>query len=505
MSSTTNLRIAGRISVKALVILGVIVVTVIGGLGLSSVSLSSDGSSPQPSGDTLQWYTVEPKSFELTVIETGDLDAAERVEIKSRVSGRPEIIYLIEEGTQVEAGDVLVRLDDAEITQKIEAELLKVQTARADEVYARQDLEIERGEATSAENDARVDLELAKLELAKWEQGDVPQMRRELQLELEKAERLVERTERDYELSKSLHEEKFISLNDLEDSEIEKLEASEGLKTAQLALEVYEKYTYETERQQNQSAVDQAEAALKKQLAKNESSLERLEAKLAANVRTLTIHETRLKELQDQLAATVVTAPSAGMVVYSTSVGRQSWRQTPMAEGRQVRENETMIFLPDQTQMVANLAVAETYEPIVQLGQAVRITLDARPGQVYHGEIDRISLLSASGGWLNPNQREFTVRVLLPPNTDSTLKPAMRCTGEITVGQVENQLAIPVQAVYAEGDQHYCYVPADGGRVTRRPIEIGQASETMVVILDGLTDGDRVLLREPTSGETQQG
>ena len=172
-----------------------------------------------------------------------------------------------------------------------------------------------------------------------------------------------------------------------------------------------------------------------------------------------------------------------------------------MAEGRQVRFNETILYLPDIRQMVANLAVAEAYEPLVKVGQKVRVSVDARPGEVFEGVIDKTTPLTESGGWLNPGQREFTARVLLPSDLEADLKPAMRCIGEITVGRVDNALAVPVQAVFTEGDQHFCYVPAGSGRVKKQDIEIGRASETLVEVTTGLTTGERVLLRNPLPGE----
>ncbi len=497
-------RRCGIVSRKTLVALAAAVAVALGGLGLTAVTVTgSDGEQPHgaDAGSDSAWYTVRLDSFDLTVVETGDLDAADSVEIKSKVEGRPQIITLIDEGTEVAPGDVLVRIDNEEITTKIEEARLNVQGARAEEVFVRQELEIERNEAASVENAVEVAVRLAELELARWENGDVPQKRRELQLALETAQRLVERTERDYGLSTDLYGQKFISLNDLEDAEVAQLEAKEGLKTAQLGLEVYDDYTYETERQTKQSAVDQAKADLEKTVARNKSSLERLEAQLASKVKTLQIREAKLKDLEAQLEATTVKAPAAGMVVYATSVGRQSYRTTPMAEGREVRFNESLIFLPDLTRMVANLSVAEAYEPLVEPGQRVKVSVDARPGRVYEGTVDKVSMLAESGGWLNPNQREFSVRVLLEKGVDPTLKPAMRCTGEITVGRVEDALAVPVQAVFAEGDGHYCYVPAGGEKVRRREVTIGRSSDTMVVIEAGLNDGDRVLLRQPGAGE----
>lgn len=470
------------------------------------VSVSLGGSDADEAGSLnrngeIDWYRVQPRSFELTVTESGDLDAAERLEIKSKVEGRPEIITLVEEGSQVKAGDILVTLDSDELRTKIEEAVLTVEKARTDEIYARRGLEIERNEARSRQSVAEVNLALAKLELAKWQKGDVPQKRRELDLALQKAQRQVERTKRDYEISQALYAQKFISLNDLEDSEIAQLEAADGLLTAELDLSVYDQYTYQTEEQQKLSDLDQAKSDLEREIAKNESELARQEADLASKSQTLLIRQEKLTSLEEQLEASRIVSPQDGLVVYGTSVGRRSWRDEPMAEGRQVRFNETILFLPDIRQMVANLAVAEAYEPLVKVGQTVRVTVDARPGEVFEGVIDKTTPLTESGGWLNPGQREFTARVMLPAELEADLKPAMRATGEITVGRVDSALAVPVQAVFTEGDQHFCYVPAGSGRVKKQSVDIGRASETLVEITAGLTDGELVLLRNPLPGE----
>ena len=486
----------GWLAVVAAVV-GLSVVVVVAWPG-SETAEGAAGSSP---GTSLEWYRVQPRDFDLTVTESGDLDAAERLEIKSKVEGRPEIIFLVQEGEAVKEGEVLVRLDSESIVAGIEEASLNVEKAREDEIYARQGLEIAKNEANAAESAARVALALAELELAKWRRGDVPQARRGLALDLQKAQRQVERTKRDYEISQELYAKKFISLNDLEDSEIAQIEAIDTLQSAELALAVYDEYTYQTEEQQKQSAVDQAKSDLNGEVAKAQSEIERLDADLESKAQTLAIREEKFASLQRQLEASEIRAPRDGIVIYGTSVGRRSWRNDPMAEGRQVRYNETLIYLPDISKMVANLSVAEAYEPLVKVGQSVRVSVDARPGEVYEGVIDRVTPLTESGGWLNPGQREFTARVLLGGGDQSDLKPAMRCTGTITVGSVSQALAVPVQAVFTEGDQHHVFVPAGGGFVTRRKVTIGRASETLVEILDGLEDSDLVLLRNPQPGE----
>ena len=109
--------------------------------------------------------------------------------------------------------------------------------------------------------------------------------------------------------------------------------------------------------------------------------------------------------------------------------------------------------------------------------------------------------MAEDGGWMNRDLRQYTVKVDLPAGFDEALKPAMRCTGRITVGHVHDKLAVPIQAVVAEENEHFVYVAHGKRRVRRQLVEIGRASETMVTIRDGLSPGQRVLVRKPRAGE----
>ena len=76
----------------------------------------------------------------------------------------------------------------------------------------------------------------------------------------------------------------------------------------------------------------------------------------------------------------------------------------------------------------------------------------------------------------------------------------MRCKADIHVGQVDDTLFVPIQAIFRNGPVTFVYVPSGSGYAERR-ITLGQASELFVQINDGLSDGDIVLLREPGPGE----
>ena len=488
-------------AVAAIVVVLAVIVAMIG--VYAAVQLASASPGDDPAADSDQWYSVKRQSFDLTVVANGDLAARDQVEVRNQVraKGGSKIISIVPEGTRVEAGDLLVQLDIQEFEDQKEQETLDVENSRSRRVAGEQDLEIARSEAVSTEKAAQLDLELAKLELAKWREGDVPQKRRELRLEMETAKRKLAQAERDLENSKQLYEADFISLSELEDSEVALIEAKDAVATAELAEEIFDRYEHPTGEQEAAAKVEQAEAELERARQKNRSSILQAEAELASRDKTLRIHETALAEVVESIELSTLTAPQDGLVVYASSVGSRRWRNEPIEAGRDVRYGETLIVLPDTRQMVAELSVHEAQVPLVKEDDPVTIRIDARPGERLTGKVKEIGVMAEEGGWFNPNLREYKVRVELEGEADASLKPAMRCTGEILTGRVEDALAVPVQAVYTQGKKRFVYVPGADGRVEPRDVKIGRAAESLVEITEGLAEGDRVLLRKPKTGE----
>ena len=495
---------SGR-ALPVVIILVVVMMVVAVAWGVSRLNNGKDEDKARPPAKSAapDWFTVQRTSFDQTVLATGELESAQKTEVKCEVEGTTTIIDLIDEGTTVKQGDVLVKLADDELKGKIEEETLAVEQAKAAKIAADQAMAIAESEAKSLQDATELKVALADLDLAKWEKGTDPQKQQELDLALEKAKRELERAQRDLELSVQLEKEKFISKNELETDKFRVLEGTAALATAKLNIAVYEKYTRPKEMRQVYSDLSQAKAELDRTVRTNVSNLAKAKADQESKDRSLKIREDRLSKLKDQLAKTTITAPCDGLVVYATSVGSRSRRYSsdPIAEGSSIRFNETILILPDTSRMVSSLRVHESMVRTVEKDQKATITVDARRGAPIVGKVTDKSVLAVDAGWSNPDLREYTVRVELPADLDKSLKPGMRCAGEIFIGRVEDVLAVPIQAVFTEGRQRFCYVSAEPGRIRKQPVELGRSSETMAELKKGLSEGELVLLRLPRPGE----
>lgn len=485
--------------------LTVVVVAVLLGVAIAGYMMTRSG---ENAGATTaaDVHVVEPASFDISIVASGELEAQNQTEIRSRVDRQSLITYVVPEGSRVKKGDLLVELNADEIEAEIEEDTLQVESARSELIAAENALEIQKNENEAALRQAILKLELAQIELKKWEEGDLVKRRQELELAIEKADRNLELYQEQYRQTKDLYDRGFESKDKLKEDEIRFIEAQAEVKRARLSKEVFEEYEFVQIQKQLTSDVNEAEAELGRVKQQNASRLASKEADLTNRRRQLAIREDRLAEEKRQLEATKMYAPTDGLVVYATSVGDERGRSMmggdgPLQIGRNVRPNELLIILPDTSKMVASVKVHESNAGRVNPGQPATVKIDALPNRVLTGTVDSISVLAASGGWRDPNLREYTVKILLDgDNSNRELKPAMRADAEIRLGRVEDALTVPVQAVFRDGEIAYVY-EKQGDRYVRTPVRIGRRSTTEAEVVAGLEGGERVLLREPQAGE----
>ena len=117
-------------------------------------------------------YEVKRGDLHVTITEHGTLVAAESQRLSSGTESRHEITYLIEEGSVVEEGEVLARLDGTEEERDLERLELDIVQAEADLNTSQTELEIQTTENKAAVGKATFAVEKARNELRRYEEGD---------------------------------------------------------------------------------------------------------------------------------------------------------------------------------------------------------------------------------------------------------------------------------------------------------------------------------------------
>jgi len=445
------------------------------------------------------------QSFDVTTSATGELEARKQIDIRNQLEQPTTIVEIVKEGVQVKAGDVVVRLNSEAIQSQVDEESIRVESSRAEAVAAESNYMIQVNQNASDLRKAQLDVELGELDFRKWLEGEVKSKQQANQLAFEKATRELDRLKEKYERSVELEKRGFLARDELRRDEVLYLEAQAALKTAQLDTRVYDEFEYVKDEKVKRSTVDQARAELEKVRQRAEGELAKADADRRNKREQFRLRDQKLEKLREQLDLAVLKAPGDGLVVYATSLNRDRWggnSEGVLDVGRQVKRNEQLIVLPDTSEMVASVRVSESLMGRIRQGQTATIRVDALGGRSISGVVESIGVIAESGGWRDPNLREYTVKVRLDmAGIDVALKPSMRAEANILLDKVEGALTVPIQSVFSEGLVRYVLMPERKGRFVKQPVRVGRRSERFAEILVGVAEGERVLLREPVPGE----
>jgi len=406
-----------------------------------------------------QLVTVTRGLFVHEILDRGSIDSARntdiRCELESASAGRPTIIFVIEEGTLVEEGDLLIELESSLLRENIQTQETSVLAAESSLVQA------------------QASLETSKIQLEEYLSGVFEQERRAIQNRLFSAEEQVRTLENDLAHYKRLEERGHITQAQVETALIELARAINTKEMEQLNLRVLENYTRERR-------VTQLRAAIAADV-----------AQLRSAERLLGIRETRLRQLMAQEEKTRIHAPRAGQVVYF--MPRWGTEDNLIREGLQVVERQVLLQLPDPTQMQVRALVNEANVRLVRPGQRATIRLEAFPNQVFDGVVRAVNDFPEPSSFMGGTMsREYltTVTVLNPPEG---IRVGLTAEVRIVVNEIPDVLLLPMQAVFQHGGRMYAITFNDGqwGKIE---VQTGHANDREVVILEGLNEGDEVVL-----------
>ena len=209
------------------------------------------------------------------------------------------------------------------------------------------------------------------------------------------------------------------------------------------------------------------------------------------------------EDLEYQLEHCVIRAEVPGLVAYGGAETNyyKSRYYDAITEGAEVRFGQPIITTPDMSHMGVTVNIHESYVKKVAIGQKVRLTIDAEAGIILHGTVTELAVLPDSANMrYNPNLKVYPASIKIDGAQD-WLKPGMSANVEIIVEELEDTLYVPVQSVFTEETDHFCYVDEEGN-VEKRRVDIGSFNDEFIQIKAGLDEGELVFLSEPSGFDT---
>jgi RND family efflux transporter MFP subunit len=156
---------------------------------------------------------------------------------------------------------------------------------------------------------------------------------------------------------------------------------------------------------------------------------------------------------------------------------------------------------PDRIYVLATIDEVDVGR--LTLGQPVALTVDAFPGEKFHGTIKRISPI-VSGGKLETRTADVWIYF---DEKQPKIKPGMSADVEILVATLQTVLSIPSQAVIEREGKKQVYVaegsalkPGDKSVAKLRPVVIGETNWSFTQVTNGLKAGEYVITTPEAEG-----
>lgn len=453
-------------------------------------------SGPQPpSAESL--YAVTAQDLEVTLTEQGTLVAQEARKVVLQAQRGGKIVTLVEEGKLVEEGEVLVTCDTTELVTRIEQLELELVQDETTLKSAQTELEIQQAENVAELEKAAAALERAGKELERYREADGPQERRTLLVKIKDAQTAFGRAKKRYEDSQRLLAQDYIKKAELETDQIAYEKALVEKEGAELALEVFDRYTFPMTVQEREAKVKDAARDQETATKRAASRLLQKEVALTSSQKRLKHKTSSLEEARTDLAHMTLRSPCPGIVIYGDPKGH-SWYREQIKVGGEIWGGNTVMTIPDLRKMQVQVAIHEADINKVALEQRATVTMDTYPGLVLTGHVTKIAQIAGSPeGQREAEVKKFDVEISLESAPGVELKPGISAKAVIHVARLERVLAIPLQCVFLLEGQHYCFV-AGATAPERRAVEVGQSTASLIEVKSGLTQGERVLLYNPS-------
>ena len=527
-----NLGLARRF---LLILISVVVVVAIGAFGfLRQIVGGSNNSNPRTG-----LFTVERDDLTITVTVSGSTKASQTIDIRSEVYGEATIISLIPEGTyitqeDVNAGKLLVELDSSSLKERLKEEEKGLASDEARLTEEQENYHIQQNQNESDITAAQLAVKFGLMDLQKYLgetaaqkvvekasmdpnsnfditsllanndpndpnslSGGSSQQLKQLKDAILLAEGQLEKANDVLEGTQKLYDANYVSVLDLKGDKLDVERFRIQRESAVEALKLYRHYDFPKEAERYLSDYKEAERELVRMRARARSRMAQAQARLSNAEEDVAESREDVQRRTKQVDACTIRAPAPGLVVYGTS--GEPWRERergPIQEGGKVYQRQTIISLPNTSEIIVEIRVHETSVDKVRPGQHATITVDAFPDKTFQGEILKVAPLPDSQqGFLNPDVKVYTTKVSMEGSQDF-VRPGMSAKVEILVDQLDDVLIVPIQAVVIREGKKLCYVMASD-TPQPRAVSTGAFNDIFVEIISGLEEGEQVLLNPP--------
>jgi HlyD family secretion protein len=439
--------------------------------------------------------TAKKGTFQITVVEKGTIDSMKNAVLTCKVEGQTTIIMIVPEGTNVKEGDLVCELDSSVLADKETQQEIVVEKAKAAFQQGEEDLKIQEAQNESDIEAANLKLKLAQIDLRKFQEGELVQQINDLDSKIKLAEENLSRAQESYDYVQRLAKKGYRTQNDLESERIAVETQKINVQLVKGEKRVLMDFTEDRTLAELEANVKEYTREIQRTESKTRAALSQKKAELRARELTYEVESKKHARLLAQIEACKIYATQDGQVVYANIKDGRPTENVMIDVGVGVRERQAIINLPDLDSMKVNARIHESRISMVAPGMGVIVKVDAFPEVTYHGVVDSVASVPSSTGGFGSTTKEYEAVVRITDDSEmvNKLRPGLTATTEILVERRDEVLQIPVQANITIGAKQFIFV-VNGKKVDLRPIKVGKTNSNFIEILDGLSEGDQVVM-----------
>ena len=445
--------------------------TIVGVLGLLGWQLYGQGQGPDSNYSDSNYsggsavntggaltHTVAKGRLLVTVVAAGNMESAKNVEVKCQVAGGTSILKIVPEGTEVEAGELLVTLDSSTIEDQLNAQKNNLGKAQASKIQAEENFGA------------------AEIAVQEYAEGTFVKELQTADANINIAQENLRSSEKLLEHTRKMSRKGFTTSLQVEADEFAVERSKLELLSAKTAKDVLEKFSK------------------RKMLKELEAKREAARALVTSEQAAFNLEKSKLERLERQRINCEIKAPQNGIVIYANDQGGGrgfgSGTGVKIEEGATVKEMQTILRLPDLSNMQVKMTVHESKVERLKVGMPASVKIGERD---FQGKIISIANQPEPGSWMNANLKEYATIVKIGGEADG-LKPAMTAEVEVLIADLNDILTVPVSCVVEQGGKFNAWAVNGPNKFERRPLTVGLTNDKVFEIKDGLKDGDVVLL-----------
>ncbi|MHB0913126.1 MAG: efflux RND transporter periplasmic adaptor subunit [Armatimonadota bacterium] len=433
-----------------------------------------------------------------SVSGSGVLKPLTMVEVKSNVGG--QIVKLaVDEGDLVRAGQLIARIDPSDTMTALKQAQADYDSALAKVRQARQQARVQPELTSNSIGQAESSLASAEAALHQTKTATVPQKLSSAQSSYNQAKATYDQSEKNLARQQALFAQGFVPKSQIETAEEQYEVAKAQLATARSK---YETIKSETDQDMAvaEAKVRETRASLKTARA-NSYQVGAREDDIVQAKAQLERARAAMENARTRLGYTDIYAPRSGVVV-KKYVEEGSIITAGLSSFSGSGSGVTIVDIADTNRMLVQVDVDEADIAQVQVGQPVKIAIDAYPNDRVMGVVTKI----APQATMEQNVTTIPVTVEIS-HPSGRFKPEMNATCDFIVARRDDTLLVPSKAV-KETPNGTIVMVMDGEKLIPRPVTTGLSDDDNTEILSGLREGETVAVEDnklPMNGGARGG